>query len=243
MTLSEKTDDLLSNSHILVVVDDRLLRSVLLEQLEFERVKYLAEAATAAHAFIRIDASMPDLVLLDAQLPDGNGFKICERLRQSGFDKPILLLADQDDESDINKGLEAGVNDYITKPLRVGELLARIKSQLRQYRASDDARFTIGNNEFLPVNKTVIDNRSGKIIKLTEKETLILKKLFRAHPADVSKNDLLFEVWDLQPNISTHTLETHIYRLRQKLARISTQQFINTTDQGYQLNKALADAQ
>ena len=92
-------------------------------------------------------------------------------------------------------------------------------------------------------DKTVLDNLSGKIITLTEKETLILKKLFRAWPADVSKDNLLLEVWGLQPDISTHTLETHIYRLRQKLARISTQQFINTTGQGYQLNKTFADAQ
>ena len=243
MTVSKKTDGLLSNVRILVVDDDHLLRSVLLEQLGFEGVKYLAEAATAAHVFTQIDASMPDLILLDVQLPDGNGFEICARLRQSGFDKPILMLTRQDDESDIIKGLEAGANDYIAKPMRIGELLARIKAQLRQYRASDDVRFTIGNSDFLPANKTVTDNLSGKITTLTEKETLILKKLFRAWPADVSKDSLLLEVWGLQPDISTHTLETHIYRLRQKLTRISTQQFINTTEQGYQLNKIFADDQ
>ena len=159
---------------ILVVDDDNLLRSVLLEQLGFEGVKYLAEAATAADVFTQIDTSMPDLILLDVQLPDGNGFEICARLRQSGFDKPILMLTGQDDESDIIKGLEAGANDYIAKPMRIGELLARIKAQLRQYRASDDVRLTVGDSDFLPANKTVTDNLSGKIITLTEKETLIL---------------------------------------------------------------------
>ena len=120
MTVSKKTDDLLSNVRILVVDDDHLLRSVLLEQLGFEGVKYFAEAATAAHVFTQIDAFMPDLILLDVQLPDGNGFEICARLRQSGFDKPILMLTSQDDESDIIKGLEAGANDYIAKPMRIG---------------------------------------------------------------------------------------------------------------------------
>lgn len=243
MIVSKKTDDLLSSARILVVDDDNLLRSVLLEQLGFEGVKYLAEAAIAADVFTQIDTSMPDLILLDVELPDGNGFEICARLRQSGFDKPILMLTGQDDESDIIKGLEAGANDYIAKPMRIGELLARIKAQLRQYLASDDVHFTIGDSDFLPANKTVTDNPSGKIITLTEKETLILKKLFRAWPADVSKDNLLLEVWGLQPDISTHTLETHIYRLRQKLARILPQQIINTTEQGYQLNKTFADAE
>ena len=243
MIVSKKTDDLLSSARILVADDDNLLRSALLEQLGFEGVKYLAEAATAADVFTQIHTSAPDLILLDVQLPDGNGFEICAQLRQSGFDKPILMLTGQDDESDIIKGLEAGANDYIAKPMRIGELLARIKAQLRQNRASDDVRFTIGNSDFLPANKTVIDNLSGKIITLTEKETLILKKLFRAWPSNVSKDNLLLEVWGLQPDISTHTLETHIYRLRQKLIRISPQQIINTTEQGYQLNKTFADAE
>jgi len=237
MIVSKKTDDLLSTARILIVDDDNLLRSVLLEQLGFEGVKYLAEAATAADVFTQINISMPDLILLDVQLPDGNGFEICTRLRQSGFDKAILMLTGQDDESDIIKGFEAGANDYIAKPMRIGELLARIKAQLRQCRASDNVRFSIGDSDFLPANKIVTDNLSGKIITLTEKETLILKKLFRAWPAGVSKDNMLLEVWGLQPDISTHTLETHIYRLRQKLTRISPQQIISTTEQGYQLNK------
>jgi DNA-binding response OmpR family regulator len=241
MTVSKKIDDLLSTTRILVVGDDNLLRSVLIEQLGFEGVKYLAEAATAADIFIQIDTLMPELILLDVQLPDGNGFEICARLRQSSFDKPILMLTGQDNESDIIKGLEVGANDCIAKPMRIGEVLGRIKEQLRLYRSSGEVRLMIGDSDFLPADKTVTDNLSGKIITLTEKETLILKKLFRDWPADVSKDNLLLEVWGMQPDISTHTLETHIYRLRQKLTRISSQQIINTTEQGYQLNKIFAD--
>jgi DNA-binding response OmpR family regulator len=235
-------DDLLSSARILVVDDDSLLRSVLLEQLSFEGVKYLAEAATAADVFIQIETLMPEIILLDVQLPDGDGFEICARLRQSGFDKPILMLTNQGNESDIIKGLEVGANDYIAKPMRIGELLALIKAQLRLYRASGEVRFMIGDSDFLLANKTITDNLSGKIITLTEKETLILKKLFKDWPADVSKDDLLLDVWGLQTGISTHTLETHIYRLRQKLVRLSPQQIINTTEQGYQLNKIFTDS-
>ena len=73
------------------------------------------------------------------QLPDGNGFHICERLRKQGFEKPIIMLTGQDGEQKITKGLDTGVNDYLAKPIRFGELLARIRAQFRQHRASDDA--------------------------------------------------------------------------------------------------------
>lgn len=221
----------------MVVDDDNLLRSVLNEQLELEGVKEINEAATAADVFAQIEISIPDLVLLGVQLPDGNGFEICTRLRQSGFNKPILMLTGQDNQSDIIKGIDAGANDYISKPMRISELLARIKALLRQHRASDNVRFTLGQIDFLPANKTVLNNQSSKVTTLTEKETLILKKLFLNWPDDVTKDIILMEVWGFQPDISTHTLETHIYRLRQKLKRISDGPVINTTECGYQLNK------
>ena len=159
MTTSKKTDDLLSTARIMVVDDDNLLRSVLNEQLELEGVKEINEAATAADAFAQIEISIPDLVLLGVQLPDGNGFEICTRLRQSGFNKPILMLTGQDNQSDIIKGIDAGVNDYISKPMRIGELLARIKALLRQHRASDNVRFTLGQIDFLPANKIETFNK------------------------------------------------------------------------------------
>lgn len=237
MTTSKRTNELLSTVSILVVDDDSLLRSVLLEQLVFEGVKKMTEAATAADVFAQMNISTPDLVLLGVKLPDGNGFEICARLRQSGFDKPILMLTDQNDESDIIKVLNAGANDYIAKPMRFGDLLARIRAQIRQHGASDDVRLTIGQIDFIPANKTVQNNQSSEIISLTEKETMILKKLYRTWPDDVTKDSLLMEVWGFQPGISTHTLETHIYRLRQKLNRISEHQLVNTSERGYKLNK------
>ena len=147
----------------------------------------------------------PDLILLDIKMPDGNSIDICQRLRRNGFAKPIVLLTAKGAEGDIVLGLEAGANDCITKPLRLGELIARIHSQLRQFRALDDARFEIGNLSFVPANKMLYEIAGDRMQALTEKEATILKFLYLAFPNDVTKDELLAEVWGFQNGVSTHT--------------------------------------
>ncbi len=237
MASSKKTNELLLAARILVADDDDLFRSVLLEQLKLEGVKEIKEAATVSDLINQIDIFAPDLVLLDARLSDGDGFKICEHLRQLAFNKPILMLTNQDDKSHIAKSLKAGANDCIAKPVRISELLGRVKAQLRQCRAFDGVRLSVGHIDFLPANKSLQDNQSFKTITLTEKEASILKKLFQTWPNDVTKERLLIEVWGIQPDISTHTLETHIYRIRQKLSSLSVNPIIQTTERGYLLKK------
>ncbi|MGB1909824.1 MAG: response regulator transcription factor, partial [Candidatus Puniceispirillaceae bacterium] len=134
--------EILRTARIMIVDDDDDLRHVLLTQLEREGVAGLEQAETMAAAFDKIEDFAPDILILDVQLPDGNGFHICERLRKQGFEKPIIMLTGQDGEREIIKGLDTGANDYLAKPMRFGELLARIRAQLRQHRASDDARFS-----------------------------------------------------------------------------------------------------
>ena len=231
--------DILQTARIMIIDDDDDLRQVLITQLEREGVAALEQADTMAAAFDRIDAFQPDILILDIQLPDGNGFHICERLRLQGFEKPILMLTGQDGEEEIIKGLDKGANDYIAKPMRFGELLARIRAQLRQHRASDDARFSANGLDFVPADRSLSFASSEKMLVLTEKETLILKKLFRNWPEDVSRTNLLSQVWGYHDDIATHTLETHIYRLRQKIARLSDAQLIETTNTGYRLAKTL----
>ena len=147
-------ENLLISSRILIIDDDDYLRKVLISQLKHEGVRGLEEAAKASEAFDKADQFKPDLILLDIQLPDGNGFDICKKLRETGFEKPIIMLTGQQDETDIIKGLDTGANDYIAKPMRFGELMARIRAQLRQYKSSDDVRFTTQDIEFQPANKT-----------------------------------------------------------------------------------------
>ena len=235
--------EILHTARIMIIDDDNDLRHVLMTQFEREGVAALEQAETMAAAFEKIDSFNPDILILDVQLPDGNGFHICARLREQGFEKPIIMLTGQDSENEVIKGLDTGANDYIAKPMRFGELVARIRAQLRQHRASDDARFSARGVDFIPADKSLTCSAQQKTVTLTEKETLILKKLFRSWPETVSRASLLSQVWGYHDDVTTHTLETHIYRLRQKITRLSEAQLIETTTTGYRLSKeAEADA-
>ena len=219
----------------MLIDDDDALRAVLRQQFEAEGLHAIHDAANAQTVFDTIDDFAPDIVLLVVQLPDGNGFDICHKLRNRGFDKPILMLTGQDAEDDIVQGLEAGANDYIAKPMRMGELLARMNTHLRQHKLSDDARFEIQGLDFVPSQKTIASRSSGAKIILTEKETMVLKMLNKKAPDAVSRQALLSEIWGFQKGLTTHTLETHIYRLRRKLTRLTTEPVIETSQEGYRL--------
>jgi DNA-binding response OmpR family regulator len=229
--------EILHTARIMVIDDDDDLRHVLMTQFELEGVAAVEQAETMASAFAKIDSFAPDILILDVQLPDGNGFHICARLREQGFEKPIIMLTGQDGENEVIKGLDTGANDYIAKPMRFGELVARIRAQLRQHQASDDARFSARGVDFIPADKSLTCSAQQKTVTLTEKETLILKKLFRRWPETVSRASLLSQVWGYHDDVTTHTLETHIYRLRQKINCLSEDQLIETTTTGYRLSK------
>jgi DNA-binding response OmpR family regulator len=224
------------DGRILIIDDDPFLRATLKEQFAAEGFKEVFEAENLIEAFREIDERLPDLVILDIRLPDGNGVEICRKLRDRGFAKPIIMLTGQNAEQDIIASLEAGANDYVIKPMRMGELLARVKSQLWQHKASDTARFSIGGLSFIPANKLLKAADESRKVILTEKESTILKYLYRAHPNCVPKEELLAEVWGFQNGLSTHTVETHIYRLRQKIKRLSSENIIVTNSQGYSLS-------
>jgi DNA-binding response OmpR family regulator len=227
--------EVVSSSRLLIVDDDAYLRAILRQQLAVEGFNDVFEVGVVADLDNALSHANPDLILLDIQMPDGNGIDICQRLRRNGFAKPIVMLTAKGAEGDIVLGLEAGANDYITKPLRFGNLVARIRTQLRQFLTSDDARFEIGNLRFAPADKMLHEIGSDRMQALTEKETAILKFLYRAFPNAVTKDDLLAEVWGFQNGISTHTLETHIYRLRQKISRLTKRQLVLTIEKGYRL--------
>ena len=224
-----------SSSRLLIVDDDAYLRATLRQQLAVEGFNDVFEVGVVADLDNALSHVNPDLILLDIQMPDGNGIDICQRLRRNGFAKPIVMLTAKGAEGDIVLGLEAGANDYIIKPLRVGELIARIRTHLRQFRASDDAQFEIGNLSFVPANKMLHETSSDRMQVLTEKEATILTFLYRAFPNDVTKNELLAEVWGFQNGVSTHTLETHIYRLRKKISCLTKKQLVLTIEKGYRL--------
>ncbi|MDE3177193.1 MAG: response regulator transcription factor [Pseudomonadota bacterium] len=220
---------------ILVVDDDSDLRMALGEQLSLHPEFSVVEAGDVAAARAAVAAHSPDLVIMDIGLPDMDGREGVRLLRAEGFKRPIILLTGRDSDADTVIGLEAGANDYIVKPFRFAVLLARIRVQMRQHEASAEAEFQIGKYSFRPANKMLLDARGGKL-RLTEKEAAILRFLHRAERQSVARETLLREVWGYNANVTTHTLETHIYRLRQKIEdNPADAQLLVTDGGGYKL--------
>jgi DNA-binding response OmpR family regulator len=217
---------------ILIVDDDDTLRRALAEQLELHEEFAVAEAGTAAKALEVTKAQRLDAILLDVGLPDMDGRALCRLMRRNGVRSPILMLTGADSDADTILGLDAGANDYIAKPFRLDVLLARLRAQLRQHEASEDAVFTIGPYTFRPSAKLLTDESGKKKIRLTEKETAILKYLYRAGERPIGRETLLNEVWGYNAGVTTHTLETHVYRLRQKIERDPAKAELLVTDAG-----------
>lgn len=223
---------------LLIVDDDDLLRRSLKDQItaqnEFAVIDEAADAVTALKA---TKAKVYDVILLDIGLPDADGRDVCRQLRAAGVRSPIIMLTAADSDDDTITGLEAGANDYVTKPFRMAVLLARLRAHLRQHEKSDDAIFIIGPYKFQPAAKMLLLGDGQKKIRLTEKETAILKYLYRIGNKMVSRETLLGEVWGYNAGVTTHTLETHVYRLRQKIEPDPDRvQLLITEPGGYRLN-------
>lgn len=225
----------MSARSILIVDDDDDLRQTLAEQLSLHEEFTVLQEASATKGIATARAGLIDLVCMDVGLPDMDGREAVKVLRKSGFKAPIIILTGQDTESDTILGLEAGANDYVIKPFRFAVLLARIRAQLRQHEQSEDATFQVGPYIFKPSQKVLLDERGGKI-RLTEKETAIIRYLYRADRRVITRDVLLEEVWGYNSGVTTHTLETHVYRLRQKIEPDpSNARLIVTEAGGYKL--------
>jgi DNA-binding response OmpR family regulator len=222
-------------NRLLVVEDDGDLRETLVEQIglcsEFE-VDSVDNAGDARGA---LQKDRIDLVIMDVGLPDMDGREAVRLIRQDGYRGPIIMLTAQASDADVVTGLDAGANDYVAKPFKFAVLLARIRAQLRTHEASEDAVFKIGPYTFRPGAKMLVSEKGSKL-KLTEKETAILRFLYRAGQKVVSRDILLQEVWGYNSAVTTHTLETHVYRLRQKIeTNPSAARILVTEPGGYKL--------
>ena len=220
---------------ILLVDDDPDLREVLADQLVLTEEFDVFEAEDGQSGLERAKDMLHDLVILDVGLPDMDGRELCRLMRKQGVKCPIVMLTAQDSDADTIYGLDAGANDYIAKPFKFPVLLARLRAQLRQHEQSEDAVFSLGPYTFKPAAKMLITEEEKKI-RLTEKETNILKFLYRASDGVVPRDTLLHEVWGYNAGVTTHTLETHIYRLRQKIEPDpSNARLLVTESGGYRL--------
>ncbi len=220
---------------VLIVDDDTDLRQTLVEQLALYEEFRVIDEDSAAKGIQTARAGIIDLLIMDVGLPDMDGREAVKLLRKGGFKSPIIMLTGHDTDSDTILGLEAGANDYVTKPFRFAVLLARIRAQLRQHENSEDVTLTVGPYTFKPSQKLLVDKKGGKL-RLTEKEAAIIKYLYRAGDKVITRDVLLEEVWGYNSGVTTHTLETHVYRLRQKIERDpSNAEILVTESGGYKL--------
>jgi DNA-binding response OmpR family regulator len=225
-------EDRMTGKKVLLVDDDDALRGSLAEQLRLHEEFETTVAGTAADGLEIVKNDYFDAILLDVGLPDMDGREACRLMRRNGVKSPIIMLTGADTDADAILGLDAGANDYVTKPFRLGVLLARLRAQLRQHEQSEDAVFTIGPYTFRPSGKILVDDETEQKVRLTEKETSILKYLYRTGDKVVDRDTLLDEVWGYNAGVTTHTLETHVYRLRQKIERDPSNSKILVTEPG-----------
>jgi DNA-binding response OmpR family regulator len=226
-----KRNSMSTTKKILIVDDDDALRETLKEQFSLHDEFTVTDAANATAGIKALKAEHADLVILDVNMPDMDGREACKLMRRNGYKGPVVMLTAESSDADTILGLDSGANDYVAKPFRFAVLLARIRSHLRQHEQSEDAIFQIGPYQFKPAAKVLIKDDQKKI-RLTEKETSIIKFLYRAGEQPISREMLLQDVWGYNAGVSTHTLETHIYRLRQKIERDPAHAEILVTEAG-----------
>lgn len=216
---------------ILVIDDDPDLREELVDQLSSQEDLRAEGVGAGRDGMAAALEGRAGLILLDVSLPDADGRLLCKEMRDAGVSAPIVMLTGELDDASTISALDAGAVDYVTKPFKFNVLLARIRAHLRSHQSSEDAVFQIGPYEFRPGTKTLTLS-DGKRVRLTEKETSILRYLYRAGLKPVPREELLREVWGYNSGVTTHTLETHIYRLRQKIEPEATAPKLLITETG-----------
>jgi two-component system, OmpR family, response regulator MtrA len=198
---------------LLLVEDDARIRGALRLALADEGYR-VVEAGTGEQALERLAEVTPDVVLLDLMLPGMDGLTVCGRIRERG-DLPIIMVTARTASHEVIAGLEAGADDYVSKPVDAGELAARIRALLRRTRADQDDTVRLGELNVRPVEGRVL--RDGEEIPLTKTEFRLLCVLATAKGAVVTREQLLERVWDYGYFGDTRLLDVHIRRLRRKI--------------------------
>lgn len=201
---------------ILLVEDDPALALGLRDTLEFEGFRVL-HADRGEQGLALFSQNHPDCIILDLMLPDINGYLLCERVRRTDERVPIIMLTARGQESDKIRGLDAGADDYVTKPFSVGELVARIRAMLRRGARSNaaPARFEIG--------ETVVDLAAHNLIRgpetmpLSFYEVELLRLLHERQGQPVSRDEILDKVWGTKSNPTNRTVDNFVVKLRKKI--------------------------
>ena len=225
-------------TRLLVVASDNLTRLSLTAQLEHGGEFTTTHAATVADAVAegRIDGSAYAALLIVGSRPPENPSGTISQLRAIWPHAPIIVLAQTADEWDIVRTLDAGASDFLVAPYRLIELKARLRAQIRAHSNSTNVVITIGPYRFEPATRMLVEVRTGATLRLTHKETEVLKYLHRAAGEPVARQTLLKDVWGYRHGADSYTVESHIYRLRRKIeADPSRPRFLVNEDGGYML--------
>jgi two-component system response regulator MtrA len=200
-------------SKILIVEDDDALRETLEIGLRSNGFD-VCQAATGLEAIPVFEKNKPDLILLDLMLPGKNGIEICREIRQSSG-VPIIMLTARTDDNDMIRGLEAGADDYVTKPYKIEVLVSRIKARLRPIKQVQRTIIKLGPVELDTLSHEVLKN--GKKVSLTPLEFKLLLTL-ASHPNEVFSREMLLEqVWEYTYKADTRLVNVHVQRLRSKI--------------------------
>jgi DNA-binding response OmpR family regulator len=209
------------SARLLLVEDDGLLASSLARALSANGYG-VTVARSVAEALASVDAEVPDLVLLDLGLPDGDGDVVCEHIVRTHPHVPVMVVTARTDEVDVVAGLTRGAVDYVVKPFRLAELLARVRSHLRMSIAAVD-RSAAGARDVVTIGDLTIDRAARRVhigddeLGLRPKEFDVLERLARHPGTVVTREQLIDDVWDENWWGSTKTLDVHINSIRRKL--------------------------
>ncbi|MDA0702468.1 MAG: response regulator transcription factor [Proteobacteria bacterium] len=187
---------------------------------------------TAADAFEKFRLNFYGAIIIDVALPDMTGNEACKRMRDSGVLVPILMLTLVDSDAELIQALNAGANDYVNRSMRIGVLLARLRAHLHHYEKNRSLAFAIGPLIVDPERKCVTDRRGQRIADLTSKELQILMYLHSNGAKPTPRLELLERIWGYNPAVNTHTIESHIYRLRRKIDADPEQPSLLVTEKG-----------
>lgn len=203
-------------TNVLIAADDRRLADDLAQQLRLHEEIATDTAFSGQDALDLIRDRYFDALILDADLPGIGGREICRVIRREGFLRPIIVLTAIGSEAEQVLAMEAGATDHLAKPFNTTVLLAKLRSHLRQHELTENAVCLVGPYTFAPADKLLI-NEDGKRISLTATETRLLRYLYRTRGRAVSHKQLLRDVWSYASDAESHTVEVHMFRLRQKL--------------------------
>ena len=202
---------------ILIADANTTLNEMLSEQFQSQKDFSTYSAVSAAVALKFIEEEHFDAIILGTILSDMDGYQLCQLMRRNEVTSPIIILVDPHDDANGPLEPQIGATECMVKPFRYNVLLAKLRAYIRSHEKTESLALKIGPYKFHPQKKLLLDEAGLNTIQLTDKEAQILKCLYRAGNRIVSRDVLLERVWGYNAEVATHTLETHVYRLRQKI--------------------------